>query len=533
MTDPATLVLTNGEVHTLTDPDTVHEAVAIRDGEIVRVDSTYEVEFLQGVETKVIDLDGRVVLPGFIDAHVHMELLGQYQVHADLSGAADATECLRRLEEQVDAGYDWVVGFGYDESEWDDPHYLTREELDEVSADRPVAALRIDMHTASLNSVALERLDGVMPDADVETEGSEPTGVVVETAAEAVWDVIEPDRDETRELLLAAQSYANARGVTGIHDMVRNSHSPRVYRDLRAEDEFTLRVRLNYWADHLEAIREVGLVTNAGDGFVRTGAIKTYTDGSMGSRTARLFEPYEDLAAVGGDASDDGTDASDDGTDGEEDGRGQWVVGPETFGEFIDEADRHGYQFTAHAIGDEAIEEVLSAYERTDDPGGMRHRIEHVELATDDHVDRLAETGVVASMQPNFLQWAGDGGLYDQRVGVERKKRADRFRTLLDAGVNVAFGSDCMPLDPLLGVHYAVNAPVEAQRISVTEALRAYTVGAAYAGFDEGRLGTIEVGKRADLVVLEDSPWDRPDEIDQIDVAATIVDGDVVYETNS
>ena len=515
MTDAATLVLTNGEVHTLTDPDTVHEAVAIRDGEIVRVDSTYEVEFLQGVETEAIDLDGRVVLPGFVDAHVHMELLGQYQVHADLSGAADARECLRRLEEQVDAGYDWVVGFGYDESEWDDPHYLTRDELDEVSTDRPVAALRIDMHTASLNSVALERLETEMPDADVEHAGGEPTGVVVETAAEVVWDAIEPDREQTRELLEAAQAYANARGVTGVHDMVRNSHSPRVYRDLRAGGDLTLRVRLNYWADHLEALREVGLVTNAGDGFVRTGAIKTYTDGSMGSRTARLFEPYEDL--------DDPSIRADG-------GRGQWVVNPDAFGDLIEEADADGYQFTAHAIGDEGIEEVLTAYERTEEPGGMRHRIEHVELATDDHVERLAKTGVVASMQPNFLQWAGDGGLYDQRVGVERKKRADRFRTLLDAGVNVAFGSDCMPLDPLLGVHYAVNAPVEPQRISVTEALRAYTSGAAYAGFDEDRLGTIEVGKRADLVVLEASPWDRSDAIDEIGVAATIVDGEVVYE---
>ncbi|WP_255192475.1 amidohydrolase [Natronobeatus ordinarius] len=520
MTTPATRILTNAEVHTLTDADgtidpsrtdesadEVHEAVAIRDGRIVRVGSAYELEFLEGVETEVIDCDGRVVLPGFIDAHVHMEMLGQYQVHADLSEADSAAACQARLAAQLEDDHEWVVGFGYDESDWDDPHYLTREELDAVSEERPVAAIRIDMHTASLNGVALERLREAMPAEDVETEGGEPTGVVVETAAEVVWKAIDPDLEETRELLIAAQAYANARGVTGIHDMVRNSHAPRAYRDLRADDELTLRVRLNYWSDHLEAVREAGLRTNVGDPFVRMGAIKTYTDGSMGSRTARLFEPYEDG-----------------------DGRGLWVVDPEALRAFVADADGDGYQLTAHAIGDEAIEEVLAAYETTDDPGAARHRIEHVELATDDHVDRLAETGVVASMQPNFLKWADEGGLYDQRVGVDRRNRADRLRTLADAGVALAFGSDCMPLDPLGGIHHAVTAPHEEQRLTVTEAIRAYTLGAAYAGFDEDRLGTIEPGKCADLVVLEASPWERPKRIDEIDVAMTLVDGEVVYD---
>ena len=185
---------------------------------------------------------------------------------------------------------------------------------------------------------------------------------------------------------------------------------------------------------------------------------------------------------------------------------------------------------TAHAIGDAAIEETISALEATEDPGAARHRIEHVELATDEQLERMAEAGIVASMQPNFHRWAGEGGLYDDRLGDERRRRSNRLRRVLEAGVPLAFGSDCMPLDPLLGVHHAVNAPTDAQRLSVTEALRAYTLGAAYAGFDEDRLGTVEVGKRADLVVLEDSPWDRPDRIDEIDVAATIVDGEVVFD---
>ncbi|APW96558.1 amidohydrolase [Halobiforma lacisalsi AJ5] len=514
MTEAADRLFTNAEVHTLTDPDEVHEALAVRNGEIVRLGDAYEVEFLEGVETDVIDCEGRVVLPGFIDAHTHVENLGRYLVHADLSGAESAGECLERLEAraaETDDG-EWIQGFGYDESEWDDADYLTREDLDRVSDERPVVALRVDMHAASLNSVALERIAADLPDGDVRKEDGEPTGVVVEDAAEAVRKGIAPGYEETRDLVTAGLEHAAERGVTAVHDMVRNSEAPRVYRDLEAEGEGELptRVRINYWADHLEAVTEVGLATNAGSDRVRTGAIKTYTDGSIGARTAKLGEAYAD-------------------GDGDSDTDGEWVVDPDELRAIVERADAEGYQVTAHAIGDEAIEETIAALEDTDDPARSRHRIEHVELATDDHLERMADAGIVASMQPNFHRWAAEGGLYDQRLGEARRRRTNRLRDVLEAGVPLAFGSDCMPLDPLLGVHHAVTAPTESQRLSVTEALRAYTRGAAYAGFDEDRLGTLEVGKRADLVVLEESPWET-DRIDEIDVANTVVDGEVVFD---
>jgi len=292
--------------------------------------------------------------------------------------------------------------------------------------------------------------------------------------------------------------------------MVRDSHAPRVYRDLDAADELTARVRINYWTDHLDALREVGLMTNAGSEFVETGAIKSYTDGSFGGRTARLSEPYADAPEE----------------------TGQWVVDPDELADAVEDATDADYQFTAHAIGDEAVDGVLDAYETVSatDPGDARHRIEHVEFADDAAIDRLADTGVVASVQPNFLKWAGEDGLYEARLGPERTAATNRYRDMIDAGVRLAFGSDGMPMDPLLGVHYAVNAPADAQRLSVTEALRAYTRGAAYAGFDENRLGTIETGKRADLVVLDDSPWDRPESIRDVGVAMTVVDGTVVHD---
>ena len=363
------------------------------------------------------------------------------------------------------------------------------------------------MHVASLNSVALDRLLSEMPSEDVRRDGGTPTGVVVEEAVDPVYAAIEPDTDGTERLVRAAQAYANEHGVTAIHDMVRKSRAPEVYRALDLADDLTVRVRINYWADHLDALIETGERTNYGSDFVQTGAIKSYTDGSFGGRTAKLSEPYSDAPEE----------------------TGQWVVGPDELGDYVARADAAGFQFTAHAIGDEAIDAVLDAYENCENPGESRHRVEHVELASDEAIERFGELGVVASVQPNFLKWAGEAGLYADRLG-DRRTETNRYPALLAAGAPLAFGSDCMPLDPLLGVHHAVNAPANSQRLDVTEALRAYTLGAAYAGFDEDELGTVEVGKRADFVALDGSPWETPGGIRDIDVALTVVDGDVVYD---
>ena len=554
MTAAADLIITNAEVHALAgsdgtdgepghpygsaddDSDRIAEAVAVRDGEIVRVDDAYEVTFLDGVETDVIDLDGRVLLPGFVDAHTHLAHLGRSLVHADLAAADSPADCVELLAESANEGMadksenversddsEWVLGFGYDESAWDESRYLTRKDLDRVSEDRPVAAFREDMHIATVNSVALDRFVEEMPDEDVQRAGPEgsgdPTGVIVEEAVDVVYEEIEPDAEEMRELLEAAQREAHRKGVTGVHDMVRDSRAPAVYRQMDLDGDLALRVRLNYWSNHLDALVETGLRTNHGSEFVRVGGVKTFTDGSLGGRTAKLSEPYADAES-----------ADADGEDGRDDATGQWVVPPEELRELVAEADAEGYQLTAHAIGDEAVEAVLSAYEDTGDLATARHRVEHAELTTDEHVERFAESGVVASVQPNFLKWAREGGLYDARLGSARRKRSNRYADLLTAGAPLAFGSDCMPLDPLFGVHQTVNAPEDCQRLSVTEALRAYTLGAAYAGFDEDRLGTIEVGKKADFVALERSPWEHSGDVQNVDVALTVVDGEVVYD---
>ncbi|WP_267163487.1 amidohydrolase [Halovenus salina] len=506
MTQAADRIFTNAAVHPLTAEDSgepTAEAVAVREGTIVRVDSAYEVEFLNGVETEVIDLEGQTLLPGFIDAHTHMDIVGRYVAEADLSGTTEPEACLDLLADQRDESEGWILGFGYDESAWGGD-YLTRDQLDSVSTDRPVVAYREDLHLASVNSVVLDEYLDQMPADDVHTDDGEPTGVVVEDALDVLREETAPGPEGMREYLLAAQAEANSLGITGVHDMVRNSPAPRVYRELDQDGELSVRVRINYWSDHLDAVIETGLRTNHGTDRVRVGGIKTFTDGSIGGRTAKLSTPYADAP--------------------EEDG--SWVVDPETVQNLVERVDDAGLQMTVHAIGDSAIEATLDVYEGTD---GERHRIEHAEVLRDDLIDRLAREDVVVSAQPNFLKWARSGGLYTDRLGDERREASNRFGTLLEEGATLAFGSDCMPMDPLFGVAQVVDGPTAAQSLSVTEALRAYTAGGAYAGFDEDRLGTIETGNCADFAVLDESPWESND-IADIDVALTVVDGETVYD---
>lgn len=506
MTAAADVILTNADIHTLGPDDTVVEAIAMRDGQVVKLGEAGSVELLAGVETDVIDCGGRTVLPGFIDAHTHLKSTGRYLVHADLSAAADRDETLELLDSTRAEHGDWLVGVGYDESTWPEGSLLRREELDTIDDERPIAAFRVDMHTASINSVAFDRLNAQLPAEYVDTEDGDPTGVIYEDALGVVREDIGGE-ELTAELLRAAQEQALATGVTCVHDFVQGASVPRTYRTLDRAGALTIRVRLNYWRNHLDAIAELGLVTNHGTDRLTIGAIKSFSDGSVGGRTAKLFESYTD---------DEGT--------------GTWVVEPETLQELVDRVEDNELQVAIHAIGDEAIEETLNAIERADDPGGARHRIEHVELATDEHIERLAESGIIASMQPNFLQWARDGGLYETALG-ERYARMNRFRDLFDAGVNLAFGSDSMPLDPLYGIHCAVNAPQPSQRLTVDEAIEAYTRGGAYAGFDEDQLGRLTAGSVADCVVLGSSPWDEPDAIEDIQVWRTLIDGTVVYES--
>jgi predicted amidohydrolase YtcJ len=563
MTEPADLVLVNGRVHALAVPDSGDPrtwpgalapdapdeppepdatAVAIRDGEIVAIGSDRAVRRLAGVATREVDLDGATLLPGFVDAHTHLDLAGLAAVHADLRDAADREAALDLLAEHAEAASEssesgddaWVIGLGYDESDWPGGEHPTRADLDSIAEDRPVAAVRVDLHTAVLNSVALDLLEDPDPDHVETDESGDPTGLVREGAVDVVEPVFDPDAAATERAIRAAIDLATSRGITCVHDKVRDSHAPRIYRALDRAGDLDCRVRIDYWADHLDALAEVGLRTGDGTDLVQVGSLKTFTDGSIGGRSAKLREPYADA-----DAGARADTASADASDSDDGDRGTWVVEPAELREIVAEAVQVGLQLQAHAIGDAAIGETIDAYESlaadddADEYDGVdiateRHRIEHAELATDDQIEPMAASGIVGSMQPNFHRWARDGGLYETALGPERTQRSNRLRSVARAGVPLAFGSDGMPMDPLVGLEQAVTAPTEAQSLSVGAALVAYTGGAAFAGFDEDRLGSIEVGKRADLVALDGSPWEDPGSIAELAVTLTVVDGRIV-----
>jgi predicted amidohydrolase YtcJ len=234
--------------------------------------------------------------------------------------------------------------------------------------------------------------------------------------------------------------------------------------------------------------------------------MKVFADGSIGAGTAALSGPYLDRP-----------------------GEGQLNYTDEELLQLVQEAHAHGWQVLAHAIGDRAIEQVLRAYGRVGVTAADRYRIEHFELAGDEQLERAARLGLIASMQPNFLKWAKPGDLYEARLGKERTSRISPHRLALDSGLKLALGSDCMPLGPLFGIHQAVNAPHPAQRLTVEEAIQGYTLGGAYASFEEGLKGSLEPGKLADLVVLAGDPFEQPQSLEELQVEMTFIGGELVF----
>ncbi|MFC7238538.1 amidohydrolase [Saliphagus sp. GCM10025317] len=517
------LLLDGGTVHTLDDDRTTSNAIRFRNG---RVDALgAEARDASDSNADTFDLDGCVVLPGFNDAHTHIPSVGMTLHETDLEAVERRSDALGLLAENAagtDPG-DWVLGFGYDESTWPvgDREYLTRADLDAISNDHPIAAQRVDGHTISLNTVGLERVDfkGVESDLRRDADG-DLTGVVVEDAVIRVQEATYPDREKARTILDLGVRQANELGLTSIQDMVGMTTPPgagdsihAAFHDAWRENDLPIRLGYYVHVDHVDELSTLELASGFGDDRLRILGLKVFADGSIGSRTAKLTGEFAD---------DPGND-------------GQFVIDPDHLESAFATAARANQQIATHAIGDEAIDVVLDAYEGVladYDVSDPRLRIEHVELATDEQIERMADLDVVASMQPNFLQWSASGGLYEARLGERWLRENNRFRSIQDAGVSLAFGSDKMPFGPLYGIHCAVNAPHPTQRLSVDDAIRAYTRGGAYAEFEEGRKGTLEPGMLADAVILDRDPYEHPQEIADFDVLATIVGGEFVYRAD-
>ncbi|GAB7093233.1 amidohydrolase [Halolamina litorea] len=512
------LLLRGGTVHTLDDERTVTDAVLFRDGRVAALGD--DAGDAAG-DAETIDLDGRTVLPGFNDAHTHVFSVGIGLLETDLSAADDREEAISLLGENAastPAGK-WVLGFSYDESTWPagERGYLTKSELDAVSEEHPVVAVRVDGHSATLNSAGLDAVDFSGVEHDVRTENGEPTGRVVEDATGRVRAASYPDVPKARDALDAAIDHYHELGVTSIQTVAGltrvRDHGYVQQEALFAhwrEDALDLRTTFYVPQWQAKSLSDLEIASGFGDEMLRLGGLKTFSDGSIGSETAKTHREF-----VGG-------------------GHGEMVNDREQLREWFAHAARTNQQIVTHAIGGEAIDVVIDEYERAleayEDGFDPRLRIEHAELATDEAIERMAESGIVASMQPNFLQWNGEDGLYENRLGSEVRSENNRYRDVLDAGVPLAFGSDKMPPGPLYGMGFAVGSPYESQRLSVDEALAAYTRDAAYAEFQEDEKGTLEPGRVADAVVLDTDPYENPESFDDIGVDLTILGGDVVYD---
>ena len=530
-TPDADRIYVNGTFWTGNPDQPSAEAMAVADGRILSVGTENEVRSHAGSTTEVVDLDGAFVVPGFIDNHTHFLSGGLGLASVDLRDASSPamfSERMAAFAPTIPAGR-WIEGGDWDHEAWGG-QLPDRSWIDEGTPENPVFVSRLDGHMALANTLALEQagITADTPDPDggtiVRRADGTPTGVLKDAAMDLVWAVIPPKSvDERLDMLRRGQEHALAQGVTQIHDV----GSYGGWRDLEAFEaaheagELDLRVyslvAISTWQRMADRVAEMG----RGDERLRWGGLKGMVDGSLGSTTALFYEPYLDEPGTSGLLVNDTTKLHKD----------------------ILAADSAGLHLAVHAIGDKAndwLMDVFAEAEAANGPRDRRWRIEHAQHLTRKAIDRFDDLGVVPSMQPYHA--IDDGRWAVNRIGEERIKTTYAFRSLLDAGAPLTFGSDwtVAPIQPLLGIYAAVTRRtidganpggwVPEEKITVEEALTAYTISNARAGFWDASTGSLEAGKWADFVILSDNLLSMdPVGIQDVHVLQTVIGGETVY----
>src|SRR5438876_4182608 len=530
----ANLIIANGNIRTMDRNHPTAEAIANHRNRIIAVGANDEIRKLAGANTKVIDAKGRPVLPGFNDAHVHF-MSGGFQLSSvDLRDANTPQEFAERIRDfaaKLPEGR-WITGGDWDHERWPDTKLPTKQLIDHYTPRTAVFVNRLDGHMALANSLAL-KLAGVAsatkdPDGGVivrDPKTGDPTGILKDAAQSFVWKVIPaPNFEEKLAAARAASNHAASLGVTSVQDMSAGA-DVGVYQTLLDRGELKNRIYAVWPLPRWERLAQTGVRAHFGSAMLRTGGLKGFADGSLGSTTALFFDPYLDAPNTSGIPSDE--------------------MFPEgAMLERVRGADRAGLQVIIHAIGDRANDTILSIYEQVEKENGdrdRRFRIEHAQHLRPQDIPRFGRDKVIASMQPYHA--IDDGRWAEKRIGHERAKTTYAFRSLLDSGATLAFGTDwtVAPLDPMLSIYAAVtrrtldgkhpNGWIPEQKITMEEAVRAYTLGSAYAEFQEGVKGSLAPGKLADLVILSSNIFEiDPREIEKAKVVLTIMDGRVVYQ---
>ncbi len=528
----AAVILTNGKIWTGDPQRPWAEAVATEGNRIAAVGSTVDIAKLAPPAARVINLNGRLAVPGFIDNHVHFIEGGMELARVQLRDAATPQEFARRIGEyakRVGAGK-WIVGGQWDHTLWNPPALPTRQLIDAVTPQNPVFVSRLDGHMALANSVAL-KLANVTPETPdppggtiVRDTSGEPTGILKDAAQSFVERVIPSATTEERVAAgRAALAEAARIGVTAFGDMSGGEayEDFRAYQQLEKNGELTSRVYLFTPILEYKRLLSASVEKAFGSDRLRIGGLKGFADGSLGSSTAAFFEPFLDDPKNRGLTMQAMTD-----------GRMRSAV---------TDANAHNLQIAIHAIGDRANDDVLKIYESIPNERERRFRIEHAQHLNPDLIKRFADDRVIASMQPYHA--IDDGRWAEGKIGHQRARWTYAFRSLLDAGATVTFGSDwtVATLNPLLGIYAAVTRRtidgknptgwIPEQKISVEEALRCYTVNNAWAMFRENEIGKIAPGMLADIAVLSDDLFTIPPEkIEKAKVDITLFDGQVIYE---
>lgn len=534
------MVLVHGKIWTENPAQREAEAVAITGDRITTVGDSAAILKLAGSRTQVIELQGRRVVPGFNDAHVHFIDGGAALAGVQLRDASSQAEFRRRIVAfaATQPKGTWITGGNWDQEKWTPAQLPTHALIDDVTRDTPVFVYRLDGHMALANALAM-KLAGVgrdtkdVPGGVIVRDGNgDPTGIFKDAAVALIQRVIPPATPEQlRSAILAAEKYAAENGVTSVQDLpgsttdMRRRATLRAYEALLNEGKLTIRISSGLRLLDWKQPADLGLVSGFGGNLLRVGGMKSFADGSLGSTTAWMFAPYNDAPGTSGIASDE-------------------LLRPEQMYADMKGADQSDLQLITHAIGDRANHTILDFYERLekeDGPRDRRLRIEHAQHLLKSDIPRFGQLGVIASMQPYHC--IDDGRWAEKRIGPERIKTTYAFRSLLDSGATLAFGSDwpVAPMAPLMGIYAAVTRRtldgknpdgwVPSEKISVAESVHAYTMGSAYAEMQEKQKGSIEPGKLADLVVLSQDIFGiAPIEIEGTRVDMTILGGRVIFQ---
>jgi len=515
------MILTNGNIITMNQKKPKAQAIAIQKDKIIAVESNNQIKKLAGKTTKIIDLKRKTVVPGFTDAHTHILSFGASLNNLNLRDIASIKEMQKKLQEQVKKtpSEKWVLGGGWDHEKLKEKRYPTRFDLDKVAPKNPVFLQRSCKNMCVVNTKALQ-IAGITKKTkppkggkiDIDPNTGELTGIIHTTAMDLIEKVIPKLNEEELEqtCLLACQKAAEA-GLTTVHWIIESPTEIRLIQKLRADKKLPIRIYIIIPVEFMKHLIELGLQTGFGDKMIKIGSIKILTDGSLGARTAALTETYSDEPKT----------------------KGMTLYAQEELNRLVTEVHEANLQLAVHAIGDKAVDMTLTAIEKAlakSPRKNLRHRIEHASVLKEKLIDRMKKLNLIASVQPHFI--ISDFWTID-RLGPKRARWAYPFKTLMHEGVLTTGSSDCPvePISPLLGIYAAVTRREnQEERITVNEALRMYTINAAFASFEENIKGSIEVGKLADLTVLSHDPETIiAEEIKNIEVEMTIVDGKIVY----